>query len=1022
MRLLFAALLLVATLHAQTVGAALQGDVTDPSGAAVSGAVVEIRHVETGETRRQLTGDSGHWLEPLLPPGEYELKVAAPGFQTMLRQGVHLAVGQDAVIDFHLQLGKNETTISVSAEAPLVNATSGAAGGLVDEKQMRDLPLNGRSFQQLALLQPGVNAVTTGGNDPVGGRTPKIAINGARPELSSFLLDGTDINDVYNKTPGSVGGVLLGVEAVLEFQVLTNSYSAEFGRSAGGVINAVTRSGTNHLHGAAFEFLRNSAFDAKNFFDPATAPIPPFKRNQFGGVLGGPARRDRTFFFLSVETLIDRLGVTGVTSTPTAAARLGILPAGTVPVNAKIQSLMSALLPLPNGRDLGGGVGQYLFTAPQPTDEKFIQGRIDHRFSSAGSLFARYTIDDGAVNRPPTTKVPVTNTDERSRNQYVTVEYQRLFSPRTLDTLRAGFNRSNHESVNQAVVPVAPSLAWLAGEPMGYLTVSGVMTENFGDYRLPRLDRLNNYQLGDTLFLNRGAHSLKLGVDTQRIQFNQNTSSQVGGLLTFTSLANFLQGIPSQFDFALPGHVDPIRGYRQTLFAAFAQDDVRLRRNLTVNLGLRYEFVTVPTEVNGKISNLRRVTDPAITVGGPWYANPSLKNFAPRVGIAWDPSGSGRTSVRAGFGLFDDEILPKYYFFSGSLNPPFTERASITSPPFPNLLATFDPNNVKYQLQTTNYDLQNPYTMQFNFSVQRALPGDSVVTAGYSGSRGLHLFRIGDANLAPFTVVDGVKIYQPQSGRLNPNFASITQRSTDAQSFYNALLVSFQKRFSRGFGVQASYTFSRSVDDSSGINSQDFTTGGVYVFDFYDRKADRGLSSFWAQHVFSGNWSYELPTRILKGWQLNGIVTAQTGHPFEVREGFNRSGNLNTVNYAMHERPDVNPAFTGPVIRGGPDRYWDINAFVLQPANRRGNLGRNTLIGPGIVNLDLSLTRSFRIRDTAHLDFRAESFNLPNRPNFANPAGVTAFTGVSSIAANWGVISSTVTASRQIQLALKLVF
>ncbi len=1036
MRLAFLLLLSLSAAFAQTVGAGLQGVVLDPSGAAVAGASIEILHVETGAVSRLVSGSTGRWEDPVLPPGEYEVKVLAPGFQTLVRKGLRLAVGQETVLDFHLEIGRNDTTISITGEAPPINLTSGSVSGLVDEKQMRDLPLNGRSFQQLALLQPGVNAVNTAGSDPVGGRTPKIAINGARPELSSFLLDGTDINDVYNKTPGSVGGVLLGVEAVLEFQVLTNSYSAEFGRSAGGVINAVTRSGGNRLHGSAFEFLRNSALDAKNFFDPASASIPAFKRNQFGAVAGGSIRKDRTFYFVAFESLIERLGVTGVTSVPTAAARGGLLPAATVNVSPAIQSVLSVLFPLPNGRDLGGGIAQYLFTSPQPTNEYFLQGRIDHRFSPATSMFGRYTIDNGNVNRPPITKVPVTNTKERSRNQYVTLELQRILSPHVINSARAGFSRSDHEAINLRMVSVPSSLSWIPGEPMGYLTISGVATEDFGDYRLPRLDRLNNYQAGDTLFVNRGAHSLKAGFDTQRIQFNQDTSSQIGGLLTFTSLSTFLQGIPSQFDFALPGGIDPIRGYRQTLAAFFAQDDVRVRRGLTLNLGLRYEFVTVPAEVNGKISNLRSVTDPALNIGGQWYRNPSLKNLAPRVGLAWDPTGSGSTSVRAGFGIFDDEILPKYYFFSGSLNPPFTQRTSLVSPPFPNLLAGFDPNKVKYQLQTTNYDLQNPYTLQFTASVQRALRGDWVAGAAYSGSRGVHLFRIGDANLAPFTLVDGIKMYQPQLGRMNPNFASITQRATDAQSFYNALLLNVQKQFSHGLRAQAAYTFSRSVDDSSGINSQDFSTGGVYVLDFYDRKADRGLSSFWAQHVFTANWSYELPFAkssrgigafFLKGWQANSITSVQTGHPFEVRLGFNRSGNLNTVNYAMHERPDLKPGYSNNPILGSPDRWWDINAFTLQPANRRGNLGRNTLIGPGLVNFDFSLAKSFALADSRRIDFRAEMFNLPNHPNFATPSGLTAFTGagvngVPAVASNWGVISSTVTTSRQVQFALKLVW
>jgi hypothetical protein len=446
--------------------------------------------------------------------------------------------------------------------------------------------------------------------------------------------------------------------------------------------------------------------------------------------------------------------------------------------------------------------------------------------------------------------------------------------------------------------------------------------------------------------------------------------------------------------------------------------------------------VTVPTEVNGKISNLRRVTDTAITVGDPWYANPSLKNFSPRIGIAWDPFSNGKTSVRAGFGIFDDEILPKYYVFSGSTNPPFTQRSSIARPLFPNLLAGFDPNHVLYQMQTLNYDLQNPYALQFNASVQRSLPGNWLVSAGYSGSRGVHLLRVGDANLAPSTVVNGIKVYHPELGRRNPNFGSAAQRTSDAQSFYNALQLSAQKQFTGGLRAQLSYTFSRAIDDSSGVNSQDYTDGTPYVLDFYDRKADRGLSSYWAQHVFASNWSYELPFArsmtgaaglLMKGWQINSITTVQTGHPFEVREGFNRSGNLNTVNYAMHERPDLKPGWSNNPILGGPSRYWDINAFALQRANQRGNLGRNTLIGPGVVNLDLSLAKFIAIAEMHRIEFRAEFFNLPNHPNFAVPSGLIAFTGVDAngnpvIAPNWGVISSTVTTSRQIQFGVKLMF
>jgi outer membrane receptor protein involved in Fe transport len=1030
--------------YAQTVGASLQGVVNDPSGAAVAKASVQILEVETGVARSLVTDDAGRWREPLLAPGEYQVRAQAPGFKTLVRNGVLLEMGQDTTLNLQLEVGALETVINVDGGAASVRLASGENGGLVGERQMRDLPLNGRSFQQLALLEPGVNAVTAGGNDPVGGRTPKISISGARPEQSSFLLDGSDINNVYNKTPGSVGGVLLGVEAVLEFQVLTNSYSAEFGRATGGVINAVTRSGTNAPHGSAFEFLRNSAMDAKDFFAAPGATIPPLKRNQFGATAGGKIRKDKTFYFAAFESLIERLGVSGVTNVPDANARKGLLPTSAsdptlrqIPLNPAIPAYLNLLFPLPNGRALGGGAAQYLFTAPQPDNEYFTQGRIDHHFSEFDTLFGRYTFDNGAIDRPPVNKPPITNTKERSRNQYTTLEEQHAFSPVALNTLRLGYNRSTSESNNERTIDIPPALSWIPGQPFGYLTISGLVTEAAGDYRLPRNDHLNTWEANDTFFLTRGRHGLRIGMTAQRMQFNQNTTSQVGGLVTFTGLENFLRGIPTSIDFAVPGKTDPIRGYRQSLFGFYAQDDIRLRRNLTVNVGLRYEFTTVPTEVNGKISNLRNVTDTKLTVGGEWYRNPSLKNFAPRLGIAWDPIGDGRTSVRGGFGIFYDEILPKYYFFSGSLNPPFTTRTSIQNPSFPNLVAGFDPNGLfPYQLQTMNYNVQSSYAMQFNLGVERSVARDLTVGASYAGSRGLHLFRIADANLAPESIVNGIKVYQPALGRRNPNFASITQRITDAQSYYNALQLSVVKRFAHGMRAQASYSFSRSIDDSSGVNSQDYSDGSVYSFDYYDRKADRGLSSFWAQQVFTGNWSWELPlarsatglkAALLKGWQWNSIATVQTGHPFEVRLGFNRSGNLNTVNYAMHERPDVNPAFTGPVILGGPDRYWNIAAFTLQPANQRGNLGRNTLIGPGLVGYDTSLAKSFPIGGERRVELRGEWFNLPNHPNFAVPSGRTAFSSVDAsgkgvIAPDWGVISSTVASARQVQVGVKLLW
>ena len=1024
--------------RAQNVGASIQGTVTDASGQAIAGAHVAVRNVGTGDARELVTEATGRYHAPLLPPGEYEVKVSATGFQTVERRGIRLTVGQDGVVNVALEIGKMSEELVVAGDVSRVNLTSGAVSGLVGEKEIRDLPLNGRSFQQLALLQPGVQAALAAGNDVIGGRTPKISINGARPEQNNFLLDGTDINNVYNKTPGSAGGVLLGVEAVLEFQVLTNAYSAEFGRSSGGVINAVTRSGANDYHGSLFEFHRNSALDARNFFDPPSRPKPDFTRNQFGAVLGGPIKKDRTFFFAAYEGLIERLGVTGVTAVPDDNARRGILPGGrTVTLHPAIPAYLDLLFPHANGRSLGGGAAEYLFTESQPTDEHFFQARLDHRLSARDTVFVRTTYDRGDVDRFSPDKPPINFQPERTRNTYVTVEHQHTFSSSLLNLLRIGLNRSVSLADNHRTVDVPASMSWIPGDPFGYLTIRGMVTEMAGDFRLPRDDRLNNWQAGDTLVWTRGRHSARLGVQAQYLQFDQHTTSQVGGIVNFASLESFLQGRPLSVDFAVPGKIDPDRRYRQWLFAAFLQDDVRLHPRLSANIGLRYEFVTTPSEADGKISNLRSVSDPALTVGGPWHQNPSLKNFAPRLGLAWDPFGSGQTSVRAGFGLFYDEILPKYYFFSGSLNPPFTTRTSIPNPPFPNVVASFNSNAyIRAQLQTVNYDLQTPYIVQFNASVQRALPGDWDVMVGYVGSRGKNLLRLGDANLAPETLVNGVKVYQPQLGRRNANFTGIWQRMTDAASFYNSLQVAVQKRFTHGWRTQLSYTFSRSVDDSSGINSQDFSNVVQYGMDWYDPLSDRGLSAFHATHnlTFNGTWdlplarsSRGLTAGLLKGWQLNNITTVRTGHPFTVQLGFNRSGNLNTTSFSMHDRPDLKPGCSNNPILGGPDRYWDVNCFQLQPVNTRGNLGRDTLIGPGLVSVDLSLVKGFELGRGRTLQFRAECFNVPNHPNFAVPSGRTAFTGVNPdgspiVAPTWGRITSTVTTSRQIQLGLKLAF
>ncbi|MEW6733959.1 MAG: carboxypeptidase regulatory-like domain-containing protein [Acidobacteriota bacterium] len=1015
---------------AQTVGASLHGTVTDSKGA-VQKAKILIKNTSTGIVRELETSSSGTYRATLLPPGDYVLELFVTDHPTVTRDGIHLDIGDDPVIDFNLQSEEGVKGVAAVGQQDTFN---NELGGLVGLKQIRDLPLNGRSFQQLAILQPGVTTVYTAGNDNTGGRLPKISINGARPESNSFLLDGTDINNIFNKTPGSVAGVLLGVEAVLEFRVLTNAYSAEFGRAGGGVVNIVTRSGANEFHGSGFEFLRNSALDAKNFFDPANRSIPPFKRNQFGGVIGGPIKKDKTFFFASFESLIERLGVTGVAVVPDEMARQGILPGRTIKINPIISDYLKIFFPLPNGRSLGGGLAEYLFSSRQPTDEYFVQGRIDHYFSNGDSLFGRYTFDSGKVGRQPTNKAPVSFVEEKSRNQYLTLEYQHAFSPSLLNDLRVSYNRSTLLAKNKRTVDIPSSLNFIPGQDFGFFGIAGLASDYGGDNRLPLLDRYNVFQLTNNLYYNKGIHNVSFGFTVERLQYNQDDFRLNGGTVGFFSLDAFLQGTPG-FAFIIPDldKVDTVRSYRQSIFSLFAQDNVRLRKNLSLTLGLRYEYATAPREIDNKTVTLANLLDKNFKIGSkPYEPDAPLYNFAPRVSFSWDPFNDGKTNVRGGFGIFYDQTLTdKYQFLVTSA--PFINFAFLFGPNFPNVLSNFNPNSlIPPFLQLFENKPSTSYFMQYNFGVERVLGKDFTLSVAYVGSRGNHLLRTSEANLANFTIVNGRKVYQPQLGPMNPNFSSLIYRTNDAQSFYNSLQIGLLKPLSNGLRLQLSYTFSRSVSDTDGANTSDYINGPVFSTDVADHKLDRGLSSFHAKHNLSINSTYDLPLGrnaqglkaiLLKGWQINNITSAMSGHPFSVQLGFNRIGNLNNTDFSFNARPDLKAGYSNNPILGGPDRYFDVNAFELQPANHIGNLGRNTLIGPSLVTVDTALVKTFQLREGRSLQFRAEVFNALNRPNFAIPSGLVVITSPSGTTApNAGRITSTVTTSRQIQFALKFDF
>lgn len=1021
-----------ATLCFGQTAASLRGVVKDKDGAPVAAAKVEIVERATGKVKNQQTNGEGEFFEPILTPGVYDLTTRADKFKDYESKGLNLTVGQQAQLRITMSTVEDVIVADAGAAAAQVNLSSGSMTYVVGKDEIRDLPLNGRSFEQLALLQPGVVAAYSAGSSFYGARTRAISVNGARPEQNSFLVDGVDMMNAFNKTPGSAAGVLLGVEGVQEYQVLANSYSPEFGRAAGGVINAASRYGSNQLNGSLFYFLRNSAFDAKNYFTPVGQSIPGFKRNQFGGVIGGPIVKNKTFFFGSYESLIERLGVISSAAVPDAAARLGQLPSGTVPVNPIMRPYLDKLFPASNGASLGGGAAEYRYSLSQPTDDRFYTARLDHRFSDKDNFFARYTMTEGTVDRVPANTLPVSRLLETGRNQYIGTEWVRMISPSLFMINRAAFSRSASSTVNNRTVQGLDALSFVPGSPFGFLTVTGMATSIGGDARVPRQDYLNNYQLASSWMWIKGRHSIKFGSNVQRQHFNTYNTLQEGGAVTFASLGDFLRGTARSIDYSVPGFYDAARGFRQTLFGGFLTDEFRIKENLTVNIGVRYDMATVPTEVNGKTANLRQITDSQITVGDPYFNNPSIGNFAPRVSIAWAPRKSQVWAIRSGFGIFNDLIMPRYYFIAATRNPPFSNRILVNNPSFP--LSSSDLANWRSARPSVNSmdpNLANPYTMQFNFTVDRIWRSWNF-SSSYVGTRGLHLPRQAEANLAPSSFVNGVKTYNPAAGRLNPAWAGVVRTQMDSQSTYHAFQFSASKRMSHGVRGQLAYTWSKSIDDASGIISSDFNTSTQYTMDYTDRKLDRGLSSFHAGHVLVMNGSWDLPwgrkakgwhKHVTGGWQLHNITTVQSGHPFSLLMGFNRSGNLNTASLTFHDRPDVNPNFSGNVITGDPRRYWDINAVRMPAANVRGNMGRNTLIGPGLLMVDAALVKQIVQRERTNIVFRAEVFNAGNRPNFAAPSGRTAFTNAQGgVAANQGQITSTVTSSRQIQFGLKWLF
>ncbi|MBI4445490.1 MAG: TonB-dependent receptor [Acidobacteria bacterium] len=1032
---------------AQATTGTILGVVKDSTGGVLPGVSVTTKNVDTGISRNAITDDGGRYRIPELGLGNYEVQAELTGFQTTVHRGITLTVGQQAVVDIVLNVGEMTERVEVTGEAPQVETTTSTIAGLVDEKKVRDLPLNARSLIELAPLKSGIVFADYGGvGNATVGFSRKLSIAGSRQNASLFQLDGANITD-RSGAPGSAAGLMMGVETIREFNIVTNGYSAEYGKHTGGIFNAVTKSGTNEIHGSVFEFLRNDNLDARNFFDGADTP--EYKRNQYGFSIGGPIVRNQTFFFGSWEGLKENLGITQTLNVLSEAAKQGLLPAsgGQVRQVAVAESVKPFLhlFPKANGRDLGDGRAELVRTVSRDTDENFFTVRLDHNFSESDSFFGRYTMDDGSQNIPTSLNVIGFND---TRSQYLTLGETKVFSPQLINKFVFGLNRANLSTNDQLregfTLGSFSAFKEVSGIPLyGVINVGGLA--GAGGRVLQTVFEISNYyQIKDDLYVTKGKHSLKFGADIERRQDNRTQGTfHRQGVFEFQNIEDFLRGLPNSFSAVVGGNAE--RYFRQTIYGFYVQDDIKLKDNLTVNLGVRYEPTTELTEKYGRISTLRgdyktrlNIKAEDAVLGNPAFENPSLRNFAPRLGLAWDPFGDAKMAIRAGFGVYHEQLTGK--MSSGgdvTATPIITRRGQIVRAripvpiDFPNAYTTqFNFITGAPAIDFIEFEPQQPYVMKWSLDVQREITPGTAVEVGYSGTRGVQLPLKAMWNTPIVTVQNGRLFAAPTAPFRHPDLGRLWAMQMQAASAYHALRLEFNRRFSNSLQAQASYTFSKSLDDSSSTNgASDFSNDNSAVQRYLDERM-WGPSAFDVRNNLMVNFTYDLPGKgltgisnaFLAGWSLSGILRLSDGHPFTAASGAppaNFSGGM-----FLRDLPDRNPAVQEVAIdERNPNRYFDPNAFLLPtPVGTLGNLGRNTLNAPGVATFDLVTAKNTSVNERVNIQFRAEFFNLFNRANFGLPSASVFDPRTRQISSTAGRIRNTITTSRQVQFGLKILF
>ena len=1034
--------------HAQVVGGSISGIVQDGTGASLAGATVTVRQIETGATRTLTTGSDGRFYAPSVPVGNYAVTVKRDGFETDQQSGISLAIGQSLQLKFELGVQKVNQEIVVDARPASVNITTQQTSGLIDERQVKDLPLNGRSYDELLTLNPATVNYTGERSGGIGTSNSSVgnmfSVSGRRPQDNLFLLNGIEYTgaSLINVTPGGTSGELLGVDAVREFNVATDTYGAAFGKRDGAQISIVTSSGTNQFHGTAFEFLRNSALDARNYFDVGS--IPEFQRNQFGGSLGGPIRRDKLFLFGNYEGFRQNWGLSAVTLVPDNEARQGYLPDSTgteqyVGVNPSVQPLL-ALWPVANGPDLGSGIAEAFSHPQQRIREDFGTTRFDDNLSSKDLLFAVYTVDDSTAKTP--SQDPLSLIDESLREQVTSVQEQHVFSPSLLNTARFGYSRASFFFTGYTPLGLA---GWVAGEPIGAIVISGSTASN-GASQITQAgtnvgsnntSTRNLFTADDHIFWSHGRNQIEAGVWLQRIQSNDLLAQDQYGQASFSTLTSFLQGTVKTFT-VVPSPTE--LGWRSIEGAAFVEDTIKLTPRLEVRAGFRSESTNGWNEAQGRAANYAIVdgvlqTQPV--VGGSALTTNRAKFLPePRVGFAWDVWGNGKTAVRGGFGLYHGLLDTLDYRLDQTA--PFNTAESIKNIAVSNLNftpGTPPPAGTLVSPSNVQPDIATPAVLEWSLRVEQQIAPRTALTIGYVASHSYHQILSEDMNEpVPQFLADGTVFYPAGAQNANPDLANSTSWVSQGVGSYNALEVDVRRSFGNGFQFRGNYTYSKNLDDGSAWNTSVSGNTPAYVEFPLQPKLDWGPAATDLRHAASLNGSYELPfgphqrflnhasspvNALAGGWAASAIVSLQSGFPFSPQLGYNPTGNGDTRNPV---RPNWNPQFSGSLYPHSPGQWFNPDAFLPPATGTYGNVSRDALVGPGLSELDFSATKKTRITERLGLEFRAEFFNILNRTNFLTPNEVVYSSATSGISPTAGVVTATSTTSRQIQFGAKLQF